>query len=485
MDKKPFISLKVKISIGVVSVSLLLGILAVLLMNGIATDIIDKEYVDKAEQITKAVVNTLDAQDVKKLTDDVMDIYMNVDAVVPSSEWGSDAWNKYMSNYDAISDEPEFGRLRQQLRIYQDIFDVNCFYIMQFNKRINHAIYIIDGAYENACPPGVVDSFVDGFWPDDSGRIIPATITNEKVYGWLVSAGYPIIIDDEVVAFLCVDIDMNDIKAKERDYVFVTAIAMLIFAMFALVGSLVYFNRNIFNPVELLSKTAKNYCSESGEMVHHEFEKLSIRNNDEISDLLLSMKQMESDMNASITTLMDTKVALKETEEKASTMEALAVKDTLTGIWNRLAYDDEVKKLNKDIREGFTEFGIAMVDLNDLKKINDTYGHENGNIAIKGLSTIICDVFKRSRVFRIGGDEFVVILKKKDFRNIDKRMEDFNERLVKIRNDEFLMPWEKVSAAIGYAMFDEEDDVTVGDVFKKADKAMYERKAAMKAGSGL
>ena len=113
MDKKPFISLKVKISIGVVSVSLLLGILAVLLMNGIATDIIDKEYVDKAEQITKAVVNTLDAQDVKKLTDDVMDIYMNVDAVVPSSEWGSDAWNKYMSNYDAISDEPEFGRLRQ------------------------------------------------------------------------------------------------------------------------------------------------------------------------------------------------------------------------------------------------------------------------------------------------------------------------------------------------------------------------------------
>jgi diguanylate cyclase (GGDEF)-like protein len=94
-------------------------------------------------------------------------------------------------------------------------------------------------------------------------------------------------------------------------------------------------------------------------------------------------------------------------------------------------------------------------------------------------------VFKRSRVFRIGGDEFVVILKKKDFKNIDKRMEDFNDRLVKIAADNLLMPWEKVSAAIGYAKFDDDEDVTAEDVFKKADKAMYERKAAMKAGRTL
>ena len=171
----------------------------------------------------------------------------------------------------------------------------------------------------------------------------------------------------------------------------------------------------------------------------------------------------------------------QETEKKASTMEALAVKDTLTGVWNRFAYDEEVAKLNNDIRVGFAQFGIAMIDLNDLKKINDTYGHENGNFAIKKLCGIICDVFKRSRVFRIGGDEFVVILKKKDFKNIDKRIEEFSSRLMNIEADKSLMPWEKVSAAIGYAVFDAEEDVNVDDVFKRADMAMYQRKSAMKA----
>ena len=463
MGKKPFVSLKIRISIGVVSVCLLLGVLAIILMNRIASDIVDEEYTDDAEKISKAVVSALDAGDVKELTDIVMGIYENAGQVVPSTDWGSDAWNMYMSNYEGVENLPVFGKLRKQLRVYQEIFDVECIYIMQFNTASNHAIYIIDAAYENVCPPGVVDSYVEGFWPDSTGRAIPTTITNEERYGWLVTAAYPVMLDDEVVAFLCVDISMNEIRDDERSYVFVTGIAMTLFTLIVLVFSLIYLNRNIFGPVALLKDTAKNYCSGSGEIIHHEFEKLTVGNNDEISDLLLSMKQMEADMNANI-------------------MEALAVKDTLTGIGNRLAYEDEIKKLNKDIREGFTEFGIAMIDLNDLKKINDTYGHENGNIAIKGLSAIICDVFKRSRVFRIGGDEFVVILKKKDFRNIDKRMEDFNERLMKIAEDKLLMPWEKVSAAIGYAMFDDDEDVTAEDVFKKADKAMYEKKAAMKEG---
>ena len=75
MDKKPFISLKVRISIGVVSVCLLLGLLAVLLMNRIARDIVDEEYTDDAEKISKAVVSALDVGDVKELTDIVMGIY--------------------------------------------------------------------------------------------------------------------------------------------------------------------------------------------------------------------------------------------------------------------------------------------------------------------------------------------------------------------------------------------------------------------------
>ena len=481
MKNKPFMSLKLKLSIGVVVICLLIGVLAVVLVNAIAADIVDKEYMSKAEQMTKAVVTALDPEDVKELTGQVMDIYENADTVVSSSDWGSTQWKEYMDNYEGIEQLAVYHRLRKKLRIYQDIFQVNCFYIMQFNVPERHAIYIIDGAYEDICPPGCVDSYEDGFWPDETGYFVPTTITNEDAYGWLVSAGSPVMLDGKVIAYLCADISMNEIKGKALDYVFVASTVMVIITILLLAVSLWQVTRNVVEPVVLLTNTAKNYCSENTEAVHHAFEKLEVRNNDEISQLLLSMKQMEKDMNANINALMDAKVAIEETEKKAITMEKLAVKDTLTGVWNRRAYEEEIQMLEEELSEGFTEFGIAMIDLNFLKKINDTYGHENGNITIRKLSGLICDIFKRSQVFRIGGDEFVVILKNKDYKKIDKRIENFNYQLWQISEDTTLQPWEKISAAIGYAKFDPDLDKTVNDVFKRADRAMYDRKVAMKA----
>ncbi|MCR4591500.1 MAG: GGDEF domain-containing protein [Lachnospiraceae bacterium] len=280
--------------------------------------------------------------------------------------------------------------------------------------------------------------------------------------------------DGEVVAHLCVDISMNDIKAKEQSYVVTATIAMIGITILLLVLSLWYTNTRIIKPVSMLSETAKNYCSENNDVVHHAFEKLQIKTHDEISELLSSMKKMETDMNSNINTLIDTKVTLKESQE-------LAKKDALTGVRNKTAYDYEVKKLEQDLADGFNEFGLAMVDLNFLKRTNDTYGHEKGNISIRRLCMLVCEVFEHSPVFRIGGDEFVVILKNRDFRNIDSLIEDFNGRLTKYQEDSTLNPWEQISAAIGYSKFDKSVDKTVEDVFKKADKAMYDRKIAIKA----
>ena len=75
----------------------------------------------------------------------------------------------------------------------------------------------------------------------------------------------------------------------------------------------------------------------------------------------------------------------------------------------------------------------------------------------------------------------MVILKNHDYRNVDSLIENFNDRLEQVQNDDTLKPWEQISAAIGYYKFDKTVDKTVDDVFKKADKAMYDRKVAMKA----
>lgn len=123
----------------------------------------------------------------------------------------------------------------------------------------------------------------------------------------------------------------------------------------------------------------------------------------------------------------------------------------------------------------------SMVDLNYLKKINDTYGHEKGNVAIIKLCNLVCTIFCHSPVFRIGGDEFVVILKGDDAKTAELLEVQFINELKDIEKDPTLAPWEKVSAAIGISFYDPNTDKDVETVFRRADKKMYQNKINMKA----
>ena len=120
-------------------------------------------------------------------------------------------------------------------------------------------------------------------------------------------------------------------------------------------------------------------------------------------------------------------------------------------------------------------------NLNFLKKINDTYGHEYGDTLIQNFCRVICDVFTHSPIYRIGGDEFVVILQKRDLENADTLLSDFEKNLSKLSVRENAKPWEAPSVAVGTAYFDKNTDSSVEDVFRRADDAMYKRKKEMKA----
>ena len=158
----------------------------------------------------------------------------------------------------------------------------------------------------------------------------------------------------------------------------------------------------------------------------------------------------------------------------------LATKDPLTGIRNKTAYNQEAENIKFNMAAGNTFFGLAMIDMNDLKYINDTFGHEKGDIAIRKLCMTVCEVFEHSPVFRVGGDEFVVILRGADYDNASKLTEKFSRIMAATHIDATLPEWERISAAIGYAIFDEHKDITFEDVFSRADKKMYDNKAEMK-----
>ncbi len=157
----------------------------------------------------------------------------------------------------------------------------------------------------------------------------------------------------------------------------------------------------------------------------------------------------------------------------------LAHRDSLTGLRNTTSYKGWVVEFNAKIKEGGISFGIAVLDINNLKKINDTYGHIFGNELIVTASRIICDTFKKSPVFRIGGDEFCVILQNRDLADIKKLFERFDTECATtyIDKDNVKFP---VSIAKGFAEFDPDQDTQFSDVFERADSEMYKNKRLMK-----
>ena len=166
---------------------------------------------------------------------------------------------------------------------------------------------------------------------------------------------------------------------------------------------------------------------------------------------------------------------MREQEAEAKLIRARneANVDALTGVKNKHAYANIENQIDKMIKEGTApEFAMVVLDINGLKNVNDTLGHKAGDEFIQKGCKIICDVFRHCPVFRIGGDEFAVIIQGNSYQYVDKIMqvwEKTNEE--NIKND-------AVVIAAGMARY--EDDKKVEAVFAKADALMYENKKKLK-----
>ena len=161
--------------------------------------------------------------------------------------------------------------------------------------------------------------------------------------------------------------------------------------------------------------------------------------------------------------------------EEASIAYEKARRDGLTGIKNKTAYGEFEAKLNQQIQSGEdVVFAIAICDVNGLKDVNDTRGHIVGDEYIKAASRLVCNTFRHSPVFRVGGDEFVAILRGGDFEIREKLQNDFAETVKRNALDG------QVVMACGISVFDKTCDHSVADVFKKADALMYQNKVSLK-----
>ncbi|MBQ5809661.1 MAG: diguanylate cyclase [Clostridia bacterium] len=158
----------------------------------------------------------------------------------------------------------------------------------------------------------------------------------------------------------------------------------------------------------------------------------------------------------------------------------LAYRDSMTGLRNTTSYKVWMSDFDKEIQNSPADFGVIVLDVNYLKETNDKYGHDVGNKLIIAVGQLISSTFNRSPVFRIGGDEFLVILQNRDLEEYEELCAKFD---YECGNENIEANGENIpiSVARGVAMFDPEKDTKFIEVFNRADDAMYKHKRRTKS----
>ena len=305
--------------------------------------------------------------------------------------------------------------------------------------------------------------------------------THYEQFGWCQTVCKPLCAEDgEVVALLCADRTTAAMRREIGTYV-LKNVAMAALGCFVFcAGLLMWLEKKVTSPALALGESAQRFTQAEGSAADLGVlaaEASEIRPGNEVEALAAAIAQMSREMQIYVENAQE---RTEYAQQEAEGMAIVAFRDPLTHVKNKTAYDAKKEELSTDVAGKRAAFAVVMLDLNDLKKINDTYGHENGNRYIVASCSILCHVYDHSPVYRIGGDEFVAILQGQDYENRDALFETLRERFEEAQNDTQREPWERCSAAAGMATYDAAKDAGVQQVFRRADERMYQNKKRMK-----
>ena len=161
--------------------------------------------------------------------------------------------------------------------------------------------------------------------------------------------------------------------------------------------------------------------------------------------------------------------------EKLDIEKNIARTDALTGAMNKYKYNEMEKIIDDKIKSGSPlEFSVVVCDINNLKIINDTKGHTAGDKYIVDAKKILEDIFKNTTIYRIGGDEFVLLLDGSDYYKREHLLKALNDINEENKNND------KVVIACGMSDYNKNKDDSVKKVFNRADNLMYKNKLELK-----
>jgi diguanylate cyclase (GGDEF)-like protein len=161
-------------------------------------------------------------------------------------------------------------------------------------------------------------------------------------------------------------------------------------------------------------------------------------------------------------------------------VEALSVRDALTGVYNRRHFDDVANVEVGRARRGTIRVGLALIDVDHFKAYNDHYGHSGGDEALRAVARALQAALRRAgdQIFRIGGEEFAILA---DVQT-PAQMEILSQRLCEavrgldLRHEASSSG--RVTISVGFTVITADDWVDRDTAFRRADAALYQAKAA-------
>ena len=290
-------------------------------------------------------------------------------------------------------------------------------------------------------------------------------INPDGVSGFVPSVVPILDSNGNIVAYVECDLDATGpIMGRRVAGAVIVAISLVVGILVTFLSQIIIKNK-IINPMNEMIygiqnfKPDKNTTLETANILTMNF-----KNKSELSDIYDSIRENQ----ISIVNMLQ---SINDKNEKINDLSIKTNKDALTGVGNVNAYISKTSALNSHMKN----FAIIMADVNNLKQINDTYGHEIGDEYLKGCCNILCTIFSHSPIFRIGGDEFIIVVQNQDFTNrvalFNKAQQEFRKSFE--QEDKEL--YERYSVSIGLAEVDEKD-ASVDMIMRRADESMYAEK---------
>lgn len=374
-------------------------------------------------------------------------------------------------NEDSLEGEA-FKEVYAQLSVFQHNVDIKYIYSA---RRIDEEtfIFVVDADPDEPAAFGekVVVSQALKTAANGTPDIDNATVSDR--WGTFYTAYSPIRNSAGiVVGVVGVDIDAAWYDAQTQNH----AITILIIgSLFTVAGIAIVFLINSrvkkrFSVLESeISNLSKDVDALTGELQsNNDYQKIrahileeatskeSESDEDEISALSTKVRSLHVEMNR----------YLEYTEEQINT-------DALTGVGSMAAYLERCSELDDEISSGTASYATILFDINRLKQINDTKGHDTGDTYIRAAAQAIAKVFGVGNTYRIGGDEFIVITSETDrlkdkTKSVNREIDSFN--VIHKTKD---IP---LSISGGIAIFDPEADRNFRNTFIRADSNMYQVK---------